>query len=86
VALDCDPELVWLPVDVDVVVLLVAAEAIPTEDSPATKEMARIEHASKPLLFAPRPGLRLIFSFHLPSLRSRRLVISNLEERPRIST
>jgi hypothetical protein len=39
----CDPELVCVPADVDVAVLLVAAKAIPTEDNPATAEMARIE-------------------------------------------
>jgi hypothetical protein len=41
--LDCDPVLVCVPVDVDVVVVLVAAKAIPTEDKAATTEMASIE-------------------------------------------
>jgi hypothetical protein len=40
---DCEPELVCVPVDVDVVVVLVAAKAIPTEDNAATAEMASIE-------------------------------------------
>jgi len=50
--LDCDPELVWLPVDVVVeVVLLLAANAIPTDESAATIDMARIEYASMLLFF-----------------------------------
>jgi hypothetical protein len=63
VVLDCDVELDWLPVDVDVVVVLVAAKAIPTEDSAATTEIARTEYASKLLFFPPKPGLKLIFPF-----------------------
>jgi hypothetical protein len=63
---DCDPELVWLPIDVDVVVVLVAAKAIPTEDNAATTEMARTEYASTLLFFPPKPSLKLIFAFHLP--------------------
>jgi hypothetical protein len=45
VELDCEPELDWLLVDVEdaVLVVLVAAKAIPTEESAATKEIARIE-------------------------------------------
>lgn len=39
----CDPEPVCVPVDVEVVVVLVAANAIPTEDNAATIEMASIE-------------------------------------------
>jgi hypothetical protein len=49
--LDCDPELVWLPVDVVVAVVLLAANAIPTDESAATIDMARIEYASMPLFF-----------------------------------
>src|SRR5450759_5970791 len=84
VALDCDPVPVWLPVDVDVVVVLVAAKAIPTEDNAATTEMARIEYASKLLLFPPKPNLKLISLFHLLASQSCARVISDLQERPRL--
>jgi hypothetical protein len=84
VVLVCDPELDWLPVDVDAVVVLVAAKAIPTEDSAAMTETARIEHVSALLVFSPKPSLKPIFSFHLLEHPRCVPVISNFQERPQI--
>ena len=84
VVLDCDAELDWLPVDVDVAVVLVTAKAIPTEDSAATAEIARTEYASTRLFFPPKPSLKLIFPFHLLGQASCALLIADLQEPPQI--
>jgi len=81
---DWDPVVVWLPVEVAVVVVIVAAKTAPTEESAATIETARIEYARRLLLLLPKPILKLILSFHLPRRPDRAPVIADLQERPRI--
>ena len=59
--LDCDPVLVWLPVEVAVIVLLACAKTPPTDESVAMTEMARIEYARMLLLLLLKPTLKLNF-------------------------
>jgi hypothetical protein len=82
--LDCDPVLVWLPVEFAVVVLLVCAKTPPTDESVAMTEMARIEYARMLLLLLLKPTLKLIFSYHLPWFHACASVITELQERPQI--
>jgi hypothetical protein len=60
---DCDPALVWLPVEVVVVFVLACAKTTPTDESAATTEMARTEYARMLLLLLPKPILKLISRF-----------------------
>jgi hypothetical protein len=84
--LDCDPVLVWLPVELVVVVVLVCAKTPPIDEMAAMADIARIEYARTLLLLLLKPILKLIFSFHLPVTLRGAPVITELQERPQISS
>jgi hypothetical protein len=69
---DCEPVLDWLPKEVVVVVVLGCAKAPPIDESAAMTDTARTEYARMLLLLLLKPILKLIFSFHLPRLQTRR--------------
>jgi hypothetical protein len=76
---------VWLPVEVVVVLVVLACAKTPAiDESAAMTDMARTEYARMLLLLVLKPILKLIFSFHLQATLTAAPVITELQERPQI--